>query len=204
MPEPPLKSANVLTDFDVWYRMDVTLARGLAAVLPQIAEYLDMDDSRDILKEPTHDTQNVDKELSDDNQNIDKNLVDDSRDVQKDRAPKAIERGHAIKVTSIGSGSTLRTSESTLPALEALVQATRVRVLMEEADSDSDDGEVSVVKMEVDPPLKMKGKGTSNHPVDLTSDSDSDKENDRNHPGPMCHHRLDLLKVQGTVIVRQQ
>jgi len=34
-----------MTDFDVRYRVDVTLTRGLEAVLPQIEEYLDMDDS---------------------------------------------------------------------------------------------------------------------------------------------------------------
>jgi len=45
MPKPPLSSADFMTDFDVQYCSDVTLARGLAKVLPQITEYLDMDDS---------------------------------------------------------------------------------------------------------------------------------------------------------------
>ena len=67
MPGPPSNPADFMTDFDAQYRVDVTLARGLAAVLPQITEYLDMDDSRDVLKEPTHNTRNVDKELGDDN-----------------------------------------------------------------------------------------------------------------------------------------
>ena len=56
----------------------MTLNRGLEAVLPQITEYLDMDDSRDVLKEPTHDTRNVEKELGDDNRDVDKEEVDDS------------------------------------------------------------------------------------------------------------------------------
>jgi len=56
MTEPPQSSANYMTDFDIRYRVDVTLARGLNAVLPQLAEYLDTDDSRDVLKEQTHDT----------------------------------------------------------------------------------------------------------------------------------------------------
>jgi len=55
-----------MTDFDVRYRVDVTLMRGLNAVLPQIAKYMDMDDSRDVPKEQTHDTRNVAKELGDD------------------------------------------------------------------------------------------------------------------------------------------
>jgi len=45
MPKPPLSSADFMTDFDIRYRTDVTLTRGLKAVLPQIVEYLDMDDS---------------------------------------------------------------------------------------------------------------------------------------------------------------
>jgi len=67
MTEPPLSNADFMTDFDVRYRADVTLKRGLAIVLPQITEYLGMDDSRDVLKEPTHDTRDVDKQMSDDN-----------------------------------------------------------------------------------------------------------------------------------------
>jgi len=56
MTEPPQHASDYMTDFDIRYRVDVTLARGLKMVLPQIEEYLDMDDSRDVLKEPTHDT----------------------------------------------------------------------------------------------------------------------------------------------------
>jgi len=78
MTEPPNSPADYMTDFDTRYRVDVTLARGLKAVLPQIEEYMDMDDSRDVPKEQTHDTRNVDKELGDDNRNIDKEEVDDS------------------------------------------------------------------------------------------------------------------------------
>jgi len=50
MTEPPRHAADYMTDFDIRYRVDVTLARGLKAVLPQLEEYLDMDDSRDVLK----------------------------------------------------------------------------------------------------------------------------------------------------------
>jgi len=56
MSEPPSNPTDFMMDFNVQYRVDITLTRGLAAVLPQIAEYLDTDDSRDVLKEPTHDT----------------------------------------------------------------------------------------------------------------------------------------------------
>ena len=78
MPKPPLSNTEFMTDFDVRYRADVTLKRGLKAVLPQITEYLGMDDSRDVLKEPTHDTRDVDKQMSDDNQDVDKEVVDNS------------------------------------------------------------------------------------------------------------------------------
>jgi len=54
--EPPQSPADFMTDFNVRYHMDITLARELTAVLPQIVEYLHMDDSRNVLKEPTHDT----------------------------------------------------------------------------------------------------------------------------------------------------
>ena len=74
----PLTNAEFMTDFDVKYRADITLARGLKAVLPQLTEYLGMDDSQNVLKEPTHDTRNVDKELRDDNRDVNKELVDDS------------------------------------------------------------------------------------------------------------------------------
>jgi len=149
----------------------------------------------------------VAKELSDDNRNVNKNLVDDSRHVLKDWAPETIEWGHNIEVTTMGSGSTPRTLPSTLPALEALTQMTRTRVLMEEADNDSDD-DTPIVKMEVDPPLKMKGKGMPNHPLDLTSDSDSDKENDHDHLGPTWmwydrtnpeHYRIDIPEHDLTI-----
>jgi len=67
MSEPPQSLVDFMTDEDIQYRRDLTLAKGLQAVLPQVAEYLEMDDSRDVLKEQTHDTRDVDKELSDDN-----------------------------------------------------------------------------------------------------------------------------------------
>src|SRR5882757_2263980 len=104
MPEPPLSNAEFMMDFDVRYRADVTLKRGLKAVLPQITEYLGMDDSRDVLKEPTHDTRNVDKELGDDNRDVEKEVVDDSRNVLKDRVPSTVMWGDAIEVTPIASG----------------------------------------------------------------------------------------------------
>src|SRR5712672_1802693 len=95
MTEPPRHVSDYMTDFDVRYRVDVTLARGLEAVLPQLEEYLDTDDSRDVLKQQTHDTRNVDKEG-----------VDDSRDVLKNRASRTIEWGDNIEVVPIASGST--------------------------------------------------------------------------------------------------
>jgi len=108
MTEPPRHTADYMTDFDVRYRVDVTLARGLKAVLPQIEEYLDTDDSQDVLKEQTHDTRNVDKELGDDNRDVDKEEVDDSRNVLKDRAPSTIKWEGNIEVVPIASGSTPR------------------------------------------------------------------------------------------------
>jgi len=45
LPKPPLIHTEFMTDFNVKYRADITLARGLEAVLPQITEYLGMDDS---------------------------------------------------------------------------------------------------------------------------------------------------------------
>src|SRR5712672_763559 len=83
MPGPPSNPADFMTDFDAQYRVDVTLARGLAAVLPQITEYLDTDDSQDVLKE----------------------LTNDSRNVHKDRAPRMVEWGNTIEVTPVASGS---------------------------------------------------------------------------------------------------
>jgi len=201
MTEPPHHTSDYMTDFDVQYRVDVTLARGLTAVLPQLEAYMDTDDSRDVLKEQTHDTRNVDKELGDDNRDVDKEGVDDSRNVLKNKATRTIEWGENIEVAPIGSNPTPRTTPSILPALETLAQMTRAKVLMEEADDSNSDDEVPVVKMEVDPPLKMKGKGTIEAPMDLTSDSDSDKENDYIHPGPTWmrydrnnpeHYRIDI------------
>jgi len=133
----------------------------------------------------------VAKQLSDDNRDVDKEEVDDSRHVLKDRAPRTINWGDNIEVVPIASGPAPQhsgpnpqASSSTLPALEALVQATRVRVLMEEIDSRDHDTSPAV-KMEVDPPLKISSRGDKGTPIDLTSsDEDSDKENDRIHPGP--------------------
>src|SRR5712671_1273105 len=132
--------------------------------------------------------------MSDDNRNVDKEVVDNSRHVLKDQAPSTVEWGTNIEVIPLASGPALQhsgpssqcqeTSPSVLPALEALVQATRVRVLMEE-EGDSDDSDAPVVKMEVDLPLKISGRGDKDTPIDLTSsDEDSDKENERIHPGP--------------------
>jgi len=202
MAEPPQHSSNFMTDFDIRYRSDVTLARGLKAVLPQIAEYLDTDDSRDVLKEQTHDTRNMDKELSDDSRDVDKDTADDSRNILKDRAT-TVEWACDIEVVPIRPpGSTPKVAPSILPALEALIRATENRVRMEMEDDDSSDDEPHVVKMEVDPPLNIKGKGKAKDPIDLTSsDNDSNKENDRIHPGPtwmhydknnVGHYRIDI------------
>src|SRR5882672_9736280 len=118
MSEPPSDPADFMTDFDVRYCVDVTLARGLTAVLPQIMEYLDTDDSRDVLKELTHDTRNVDKELGDDSRNINKELVDDSQNVHKDRAPRTVEWGNTIEVTPVASGSKPQYSGPSSPQQE--------------------------------------------------------------------------------------
>jgi len=100
-------------------------------VLPQIAEY--MDDSRDVLKEPTHDTENVAKELGDDNRNVDKEEVDDSRTSLKIGHTKQSNGGATSKPSPShpaplykhsGINAVPRVSLSTLPALEALVRAT--------------------------------------------------------------------------------
>jgi len=157
-----------------------------------------MDDSRDVLKELTHETRNVDKELR-----------DDSRHVLKDLAPRTVEWGDNIAVIPVATGPTPQhsgpsTHVSTLPALDTLVQATRVRVLLEEGDdsSDSDSDGINAVKMEVDSPPKISSRGNADAPIDLTtSDDDSDKENDRIHPGPTWmrydsrnpgHYRLEI------------
>ena len=66
VPNPPKNLANFMTEQDIRHRLDLKLAEGLQAVLPQLAEYLAMDDSRDILKELTHKTHHVAKELRDD------------------------------------------------------------------------------------------------------------------------------------------
>jgi len=89
-----------------------------------------------------------------------------------------------------------------LPALEALIQATRVRVLLEEGDDSSDDDFVNAIKMEVDSPPKTSSRGNADTPIDLTtSDDDSNKENERNHPGLTWmrydrtnpeHYRIDI------------
>ena len=111
-----------------------------------------------------------------------------------------IEWGDNIEIVPIASGPTPQhsgpssqhqeTHKSTLPALEALVQATRVRVLLEEGDDSSDDDDlVGAVKMEVDSPPKISSRGNADAPIDLTtSDDDSNKENDRIHPGPTWMH----------------
>src|SRR5712672_4145059 len=110
-----------------------------------------------------------------------------------------IEWGNDIEVVPIASGPAPQysgpssqhqgTPISALPALEALVQATRVRVLLEEGDDSSDDDFVNAVKMEVDPPPKISGRGNVDAPIDLTmSDDNSDKENERNHPGLTWMH----------------
>ena len=130
-----------------------------------------------------------------------KELRDDSRHVFKDLAQKTIDWGTNIEVVPIESGpapqhsgpSSQRqgTPISTLPALEALVQATQVRVLLEEGDNSSDDDDaIGAVKMEVDSPPKTSSRGNADAPIDLTTlEEDSDKENDRIHPGPtwMCY-----------------
>jgi len=131
-----------------------------------------------------------------------------ARHVLKELAPRTIEWGDNIVVTPVATGpapqhSGPSTHVSTLPALEALVQATRARVLLEEGDDSSNDSNIlNAVKMEVDSPPKTKSRGNADAPIDLTtSDDDSDKENDRIHPGPTWmrydprnpeHYRLDI------------
>jgi len=65
-PNPPENLTNFMTEQDIHHRLDLKLAEGLRAVLPQLAEYLSLDDSRDVLKELTHETRHVAKELRDD------------------------------------------------------------------------------------------------------------------------------------------
>src|SRR5712672_668216 len=99
-----------------------------------------------------------------------KELRDDSRHVLKELAPRMIKWGNNIEVIPITSGPAPQHSGpssqcqetphvSTLPALEALVQATRVRVLLEEGDSSSDSDDINAVKMEVDSPPRTKSRG---------------------------------------------
>jgi len=92
-PNPPENLADFMTEQDIHHRLDLKLAKGLRAILPQLAEYLSMDDSRDVLKELTHKTRHVAKELR-----------DDSRHVYKDLAPRTIEWGNNIEVVPIASG----------------------------------------------------------------------------------------------------
>jgi len=112
-------------------------------------------------------------------------------------------RGHPIATGPEPQYSAPTSHTSTLPALEVLTQAVRVRVLLEEGDDSSDDdSNVGVAKMEVDSPPKISDKGNADAPIDLTtSDDDSNKENDRIHPGPTWmrydprnpeHYRLDI------------
>src|SRR5712672_2104504 len=178
LPKVPENLADFMTEKEIRHQLDLTLAKGLQAALPQLAGF--MDDSRNVLKELTHETRDVAKELR-----------DDSRHVLKDLAPRTIEWGNNIEIVPIASGPTPQysgpsTHTSTLPALEALVQATQVRVLLEEGDDSSeDDDHVGAVKMEVDSPPKISSRGNADAPIDLTtSDEDSDKENDR-----ICHRQ---------------
>ena len=123
VPHPPKNLADFMTEQDIRHRLDVKLTEGLRAVLPQLAEYLSLDNSQDVLKELTHETCNMAKELR-----------DDSRHVLKELAPRTIKWGNNIMVVPIESGpapqhsgpSSQRqgTPASTLPALEALVQIT--------------------------------------------------------------------------------
>jgi len=66
MLKPPQNLVDFMTEKDVRHRLDLKLAEGLQAVLSQLAQYLTMDDSRDVLKELTHETCNMAKEQRDD------------------------------------------------------------------------------------------------------------------------------------------
>jgi len=44
-PNPPKNLTDFMTKQDIKHRLDLKLAKGLRAVLPQLAEYLAMDDS---------------------------------------------------------------------------------------------------------------------------------------------------------------
>jgi len=190
VPNPPENLADFMMEQDIRHRLDWKLAEGLRAVLPQLAEYVIMDDSQDVLKEQTHETRHMAKELR-----------DDSQHVLKDLAPRTIEWGNNIMVVPIGSRPALQHSGpsprqgtpcSMAPALEALGQARSIRQLLEEGEDSSDDDIIDAVKMEVNLPPKISSRGNAEAPIDLTtSDNDSNKENKRNHPGPtwMCYDR---------------
>src|SRR5712675_1831176 len=110
LPKTPENLVDFMTEKEIRHRLDLTLAKGLQAALPQLAEF--MDDSRNVLKELTHETRNVDKELR-----------DDSRHVLKELAPRTIEWGDNIAVIPVATGpapqySGPSTQVSTLPVLE--------------------------------------------------------------------------------------
>src|SRR5712671_3528469 len=85
LPKAPENLADFMMEKEIRHQLDLTLAKGLQAALPQLVGY--MDDSRDVLKELTHETRDVAKELR-----------DDSRHVLKDLAPRTIEWGDNIEV----------------------------------------------------------------------------------------------------------
>src|SRR5712672_2429851 len=91
LPKTPQNLADFMTEKEIHHRMDLTLARGLQAALSQLVEY--MDDSRDVLKELTHETRDVAKERR-----------DDSRNVLKELAPRTTEWGDNIEVIPIATG----------------------------------------------------------------------------------------------------
>src|SRR5712671_5803275 len=91
LPKAPENLADFMTEKEIRHRLDLTLAKGLQAALPQLAEF--MDDSRNVLKQLTHKTHDMDKELR-----------DDSRHVLKDLAPRTIEWGDNIEVIPVATG----------------------------------------------------------------------------------------------------
>src|SRR5712675_3302550 len=91
LPKAPENLADFMTEKEIRHRLDLTLAKGLQAALSQLTEY--MDDSRDVLKELTHETRDVVKERR-----------DDSRHVLKELASRTIERGDNIEVVPIVTG----------------------------------------------------------------------------------------------------
>ena len=172
-PNPPENLADFMTEQDIRHWLDLKLAEGLRAVLPQLAEYLAMDDSRDVLKELTHETHHMAKELR-----------DDSRHVLKDLAPRTIEWGNQIEVVPVASGPAPQhsgpssqcqgTPASIAPTLEALGQARLTRALLEEGDSSDSNDKPCIVKMEVDSPLKISSRGAVDVPINLTTLEDED------------------------------